>query len=136
MKKLMGITYSNSAFNISLFILRVCAGLLMLISHGYVKLTTFNTLSPKFVNLFGMGSTISLGLSTFAEFFCSLFVVLGLFTRLACIPLLINMAVAITVVHKSDVLQTAEKASLFFLIFLTILILGPGKISVDGMIKK
>lgn len=135
MKKLMSISYSASAFNLALFLLRVGAGLLILISHGYVKLTKFDTMKSEFTNFLGMGSTVSLSLSIFAELFCAAFVILGLFTRLASIPLVINMAVAVIVGHNYDVLKTGEKASLFFLIFLLILLVGPGRFSVDGLRK-
>jgi putative oxidoreductase len=61
---------------------------------------------------------------------------LGLFTRLATIPLMIDMFVAVYKGHHSDILGDGEHPALFFLIFLTILILGPGRISIDGMINK
>ena len=136
MKKLMSIGYTSGAFNIALFVLRVGAALLVLFGHGYKKLLNFDTVAPKFMNFLGMGSSVSLGLCIFAEVFCSILVILGLFTRLACIPLVINMAIAVSLAHKYDFLQTGEKASMFFLIFLTILFVGPGRISVDGMLKK
>ena len=135
MKKLMSIGYSDTAFNLALFVLRVGGGLLILVAHGYVKFEGFNRIAPKFVNFLGMGSNVSLSLSIFAELFCAIFVILGLFTRLACIPLVINMAIAVGVGHNYDVFKTAEKAALFFLIFFTILLVGPGKYSVDGMRK-
>ena len=61
---------------------------------------------------------------------------LGLFTRLAAIPLIIDVSVAVVKGHKMDILGEGEHAALFVLIFIIILILGPGKISVDGMITK
>jgi putative oxidoreductase len=135
MKKLFSIGYTTSAFNIALFILRVGAGILM-IHHGYDKLVHFETYVPKFINFMGLGANVSLSLVIFAEFFCSIFLMLGLFSRLATIPLMIDMFVAVTKAHHSDILGDGEHASLFFLIFLTILIIGPGRISVDGMINK
>ncbi|MBO9571278.1 MAG: DoxX family protein [Chitinophagaceae bacterium] len=135
MKKLLSIKYSASAFNTALFILRVGAGVL-LAAHGYDKLIHFQQFSSKFINFMGIGQSASLSLAIFAEFFCSIFVILGLFTRIAAIPILINMAVAIGKAHNYDFFGDAEKPTLFFLIFLTILIVGPGKASVDGMINK
>lgn len=135
MKKLLNISYSASAFNIALLILRVGAGVL-LAAHGYQKLINFQDMSSHFVNFLGLGSTISLSLTIFAEFFCSIFVILGLFTRLAAIPIVINMAVAVGKGHNYDFFGKAEAASLFFLVFLTILLIGPGKASIDGAINK
>lgn len=132
----MSIGYTTPAFNIALFVLRVGSGLLVLFAHGYNKFVKFETVAPKFMNFLGIGRSLSLSLCIFAEVVCALFVILGLFTRLACIPLVINFAVALAFAHKYDFLHNGEKASLFFLIFLAILFVGPGRISVDGMLKK
>jgi putative oxidoreductase len=135
MKKLMGIGYTTSAFNIALFILRVGGGILM-VHHGYDKLIHFQNYSEHFVQFLGLNSSITLSLVIFAEFFCSIFLIMGLFTRLAAIPLVIDGAMIVAKGHDMDILGKGEHGALFFLIFLTVLILGPGKISIDGMINK
>jgi putative oxidoreductase len=135
MKKLLSISYSTSAFNIALLILRVGAGVL-LAAHGYDKLIHFQQYAGQFVNFLGIGQTTSLSLTIFAEFFCSIFVILGLFTRIAAIPIIINMAVAVGKGHNYDFFGKGEPASLFFLIFLAILLVGPGKASIDGAMNK
>jgi putative oxidoreductase len=135
MKKLLSTGYSAYAFNLALFILRVGAGLLM-IHHGYDKLVNFKQYAANFMHFLGMNSNFSLALVVFAEFFCSIFVILGLFTRFACVFLLISTFVAVSQAHNYDILGKGEHASLFFIIYFTILIIGPGKISVDGMMNK
>lgn len=135
MKRLLSIKYSASAFNTAIFILRVGAGILMAV-HGYDKLVHFKQYSNQFINFMGLGQTTSLALTVFSEFFCSIFVILGLFTRLAVIPILIGMIVAIYKAHNLDIFGEAEHPALFFLIFLTILFVGPGRVSVDGMVNK
>ena len=135
MKKLLSIRYSTSAFNLALLILRVGTGILMM-NHGHDKLLNFEKYSSQFMNFLGMSGTVSLALVVFAEFFCSIFLVLGLFTRLAVIPLIIDMSVAVLKAHNVEVFGEGELPSLFFLVFVTILLIGPGKISVDGMINK
>ena len=135
MKKLLSIRYTTSAFTLAMLILRVGAGILMM-NHGYDKLVNFEKYSSQFMNFLGMSCTVSLALVIFAEFFCSIFLVLGLFTRLAVIPLIIDVSVAVLKAHNVDIFGEGELPSLFFLIFVTILLIGPGKISVDGMINK
>jgi putative oxidoreductase len=135
MKKLFGTGYSTNAFNIAMFVLRIGAGILM-IHHGYDKLVHYQDYAPKFLNFLGLGGYVSLSLVIFAEFFCSIFLMLGLFTRLVTIPLMIDTFVAVYKGHNSDVLGDGEHAALFFLIYLVIFILGPGRISIDGMINK
>ncbi len=77
-----------------------------------------------------------MSLLVFAEFFCSLFIILGLFTRFAAIPLIIAMSVAVFAAHHGKFATEGQMASLFLGAFLVILIVGPGKASVDGMISK
>src|SRR6185312_8043210 len=98
MKKILSTKYSAGAFNFAMLVLRVGLGVLML-SHGYSKLIHFNGMRGNFINFLGMGSTLSLSLDIFAEFFCSVFLILGLFTRLAIIPILIAMSVALFKAH-------------------------------------
>ncbi len=135
MKKLLSISCSDWAFNLAMLILRVTSGVLM-IPHGYTKLVQFPEKHSTFMNFLGMGSTISLSLVIFAEFFCSMFIVLGLFTRLAAIPLVISMSVALFKVSHGDIFNDGLHAGLFLLCFLVILLCGPGKVSIDGLINK
>lgn len=135
MKKLLSTKYSTGAFNTAMLLLRIGLGVLIM-HHGYGKLMHFSEYSTKFMNFLGLGSTISLSLVVFAEFFCGMFIVLGLFTRFAAIPLIIAMSVAIFKAHHADFFGDGEAATLFVTGFLALLFVGPGKISVDSMIGK
>jgi putative oxidoreductase len=133
--KLLSTKYSNGAFNLAMLILRVgFAGLM--IPHGYDKLTQFAVYRKDFINFLGTGNSVSLALTIFAEFFCACLVFLGLFTRLAAIPLVIAMTVALVEAHKGRIFSEGEHAALYIIGFLGIMILGPGKISVDGAMGK
>ncbi|HMK04413.1 MAG TPA: DoxX family protein [Ferruginibacter sp.] len=135
MRKLFSAKYSAGAVSAAMLILRFGVGILML-NHGYQKLINFSELEPKFINFMGMGTTVSLALLVFAEFFCSIFLILGLFTRLATIPLIIATCVMIFKAHNGDVLGEAQIPTLFLIGYLVLLFVGPGKASVDGMIGK
>ena len=135
MKRLFSIKYSDNGISFATLILRLALGGLM-IPHGYSKLMNFAAMSSKFSDPFHIGHSTSLSLTIFAEFFCAVFIVLGLFTRLACIPLIINMAVAVFYAHKGDVFDTGEKATLFLVAFIALLFTGPGKVSMDRFIGK
>ncbi len=135
MRRIISTKYTPGAFNFAMLVLRLSLGVLML-SHGYHKLIHFNTMSGSFLNLFGLGSTLSLTLDIFAEFFCSIFLILGLFTRLAIIPILIAMTVALFKAHHGDIFGAGERAAIYLACSITILFCGPGRISLDGMIGK
>ncbi len=135
MKKLLSVKYSPGAFNAAMLILRTGAGVLML-SHGYDKLIHFNEKHNQFMSFMGMSSTVSYTLVVFAEFFCSVLLIMGLFTRLATIPLIIAMSVALIKAHGGDFWGDGEHAALYLCTYLVLLFTGPGRISIDGMINK
>ncbi|MFN4007651.1 MAG: DoxX family protein [Chitinophagaceae bacterium] len=135
MKKLLSIRYSEWAFNVALLSLRLVFGIVMMVDHGIPKMMKFADLQSKFYDFLGLGSKWSLMLVIFSEVFCSLFLALGLFTRFALIPLVITMLVAYFVVHASDALPDKEPSLLYLTVYFAVLLVGPGKISVDGMIK-
>jgi putative oxidoreductase len=135
MKKLLSTKYSAGAFSAAMLLLRFGAGILIM-SHGYDKLIHFNTMRHVFTNFLGLGSTVSLALDIFAELFCALFLVLGLFTRLMAIPLIIAMSVALFKAHHAEVFGKGELSALYLTCFIVIFLLGPGRVSVDGMVGK
>jgi putative oxidoreductase len=135
MKKLLSINYSPLGFNISMLLLRIGSGALML-QHGYDKLVKFGAMKEKFMSFMGMGSTVSLSLLIFAEFFCSMFIIMGLFTRFTVIPLIIAMCVALFKAHNGDFWGDGEHAALYLASFAAIFICGPGKVSIDGLMNK
>lgn len=136
MKRILSINYSSAAFNFSMLFLRVVFGILMISKHGYSKMIKFEELHTRFYNFLGMGSTFSLVLIIFAEVICSAFIILGLFTRIAVIPLIIAMLVVIFGANADKALIESELALLFLGAYVTLLLCGPGKISIDGMINK
>jgi len=124
-----------SASDLGLLILRLGTSLPM-INHGFGKLTSFADLSGKFPDPLGVGTTASLGLTVFAEFFCAVAVALGLFTRLTVIPLITTMLVAAFVINADAPWSDKELAVLFLVPFVTILFTGPGRISLDKMFSR
>lgn len=135
MRKLFSTSYSAGAFNTAMLVLRLGLGILM-IYHGYDKLVHFGAKQDTFMNFMGIGKSMSLALVVFAEFFCSLFLILGLFTRLATIPLIITMCVALLKAHNAEVFGDGQMAALYLAGYVALFLTGPGKISVDGMIGK
>ena len=121
---------------IGLLVLRIGFGGLMAFQHGWSKLTGFSAMAESFPDPLGVGHMASLALVVGAEFFCALLLVAGLLTRVAAIPLIINMAVAVFMIHGADPLEKKELALLYLIPYVTIFLCGPGAISIDGLIRK
>lgn len=137
--------------SVGLLILRLVMGG-YLITHGWGKLQTLLAGDfDKFADPIGIGSGASLVLVVVAEVFCSAFVMLGLLTRFAAVPVVIAMAVAAIAVHGSDPWTmgggaalfnageaehwgSKEPALLYLSAFLTLVFTGAGKISIDALI--
>ena len=135
MKKLLSVSYREWAFNLAMFILRICAGVLI-IPYGYDKLIHFAEKKYSFTNFMGIGSPLSLSLVIFAEFFCGMFIILGLFTRLAVIPLIIVMSVVVFKINHGHIFGKDEVPAFFLACFLAVFLCGPGRASADGFINK
>lgn len=135
MKRLISTHYSSFAFNLATFVLRATLGVLM-VPHGYNKLVHFAEKQKEFMNFLGIGPTTSLVLVVFAEFFCAIFLVMGLFTRVTAAILAIVMAVAVFKAHNGEVFGDGEMGMLFLGGFISILLLGGGKASLDGLLSK
>src|ERR1700748_1746352 len=105
MKRFLSTSYSENSFNLATLLLRLTFGALICVDHGLSKLTHYSTMSGAFPDPLHVGHKISLALVIFAEVFCALLLVLGLFTRFAALVLVINLAVAAFMVHSGQPLS-------------------------------
>jgi putative oxidoreductase len=121
--------------SLGLLVLRVGVGAMMAAGHGWDKLLTFGARSGSFPDPLGVGSELSLALAVFAELLCSIFLVLGLATRFAAVPVLITMLTAAFFIHGDDPWAKKELALLYAVPFLTLLLAGGGRYSVDALLS-
>ncbi|MDV6236708.1 DoxX family protein [Leptospira ellisii] len=108
----------------------------MFVYHGSPKLFAFEQITAVFPDLIGIGVKTSLALVVFAEFFCGIFVAIGLLTRLTVIPISITMAVAFFLAHANDPFQVKILPLVYLLLSSVIFSLGSGRYSVDRFLFK
>ena len=108
----------------------------MFLSHGIAKLHTYGEAPCTFPDPIGLGSTLSLWLVLFAEILCSIGFVLGALFRLCLIPMIFTMCIALFVIHAGDPLDVKELSLMYLAIFALLFITGPGKFSIDGILKR
>lgn len=130
-----GTSVSNVDF--TSLILRVAAGSFMIYGHGASKFSKFfSDEAIEFIDPFGISATATLGLVIFAEVICAVLVIFGLMTRWALIPLILTMLYAVFVAHGDDPFRQKEMGLLYFFIFVALMLLGPGKYSLDRMLRR
>ena len=134
LKKIFYVGDSSLLISEGLLVLRLVVGGFMM-SHGLGKLKMLMAGGEiQFLDPIGIGVELSLFLAVFAEFYASILIILGLGTRLAAFPLLFTMFVAGVIVHAADPFNVKEMALLYGSIYLTLMLTGPGKISLDHLI--
>ncbi|AZA98376.1 DoxX family protein [Chryseobacterium joostei] len=135
----MNYNNSNSSSipkDIILLAVRVFVGFAML-SHGYPKLQMLLAGGKiEFFDFMGLGPQISLILTVIAEFACSILLILGLFTRISLGFLIFTMVIAGFVVHGADPFEKREMSLIYLSVYLLLMIIGAGKVSVDHMIER
>lgn len=133
MKKIFKITETSNNIDIALLIGRVAIGLLMLV-HGIPKIAGLSENPVQFVDFMGLGAGLSLGLAVFAEVFCSVLLLFGLGTRLAVIPLITTMLIAVFIVHGNGPFIKQEMGLHYLLVYVMLFFTGSGRYSLDRLI--
>jgi putative oxidoreductase len=135
MKKIFSVSYNYSLVSFWLLLLRLAIGITML-THGYPKLQKLTSGAPiEFADPFGIGATPSFVLVVFAEFFCSILLMLGAVTRIAVLFPIVTMLVVLFYATAGKSFMQKELPLLYLLIYLTILVIGAGKYSIDHLVS-
>jgi putative oxidoreductase len=110
-----------------LLFLRLTGSLLLMYVHGLPKLLHYSVELTKIEDPFGLGGVPTLAMAIFAEVVCPIAIILGIFTRLACLPILAVLAVAMFIVHPEWSIADGQFGWMLIIIFGTIFIAGPGR---------
>ncbi|QJI37222.1 MULTISPECIES: DoxX family protein [unclassified Pseudomonas] len=116
------------ARDFGLLFLRVSGGLFLLWVHGLPKLLDYGEQLKVIEDPFHVGASVTLLLAIFAEVLCPLLIVAGVLVRLACLPILAVLLVALLVVHPEWSLFEGQFGWLLLILFTSILIAGPGRL--------
>jgi putative oxidoreductase len=107
---------------------------------GIAKVHNLEGFTQRFVGWGIPHPAFSAALSAWTELLGGLLLMLGLFTRLVTIPMIINMIVAVTLVVSSNLMGLDDYVEadevVYTLIFFWFLIAGPGKISLDTLVAR
>lgn len=127
-------TFRGNGVSLLILLMRLFFGILFF-THGLHKMINFNLLVDSYPDVLGFGSYMTLMVTIFCEFCCSLFLIAGLLIRIMTIPMIIAMGVAFFDVHDA-MMPEGELALIYFVMFIILFIVGPGKYSLDFLIDK
>ena len=125
-------TLENNAQDLGLLFLRISAAVFLLIVHGLPKLLNFQAQLSLIEDPFHMGASLTLILAIFAEVVCPIFIAVGLFVRLSCLPIIVVLLVALLVVHPQWSLEEGQFGWLLLIIFTTVFMAGPGRLALNA----
>ncbi len=123
--------FTKNYNDLALAILRIGTSAMML-THGIPKIERMFADTIEFPDPLGIGAPTSLTLVLIGEVIAPVFVIFGFRTKLAAIFPIATMLVAFFFVHLNDPIARQEKALLFLMAYIVILLAGPGKYSIDG----
>jgi len=119
------------ARDLGLLFLRASGGLFLLWVHGLPKLLDYGEQLKVIEDPFHLGANVTLLLAIFAEVLCPLLIIAGVLVRLACLPILSVLLIAMLVVHPEWTLLEGQFGWLLLIIFTSILIAGPGRLALN-----
>ena len=120
--------------SIGLLVLRLGMAGLLLLGHGWDKVTHLAARARSFPDPLHIGGPASFGLVVFAETACALFVALGLFTRAALIPIILFLCVAFFLYLGHEPFSQKELAIVYLVPFIALFLTGPGRFALDSWI--
>lgn len=118
----------SSHQDLGLLFLRGSGALFLLWVHGLPKLLNYSEQLKQIEDPFHLGAHATLLLAIFAEVLCPLLIIAGVLVRLACLPILAVLLIAMVVVHPEWTLLEGQFGWLLLIMFTTLLISGPGRL--------
>ena len=126
--------FRGKGVSLLILVVRVVFGVLFF-THGLDKMMNFTELVNVYPSVLGFGSYMTLMVTIFCEFCCSLFLIAGLLVRLMTVPMIIAMGVAFFDIHDA-ILPEGELALIYFIVFIILFLTGPGRYSIDFLIDR
>lgn len=123
---------SDRWFDSAILFMRIFIGAMML-THGIGKIQNYNAIVNSFPDPLGIGSAASFTLITLIEVGCSVLIIMGLFTRLATLPLIFGMYVATFIAFPEKTFAEGELSFVYMGIYIMLLVSGGGRYALDAL---
>jgi putative oxidoreductase len=135
-RRITAVFPSATTYNVAILCFRIMVSLELMLVHGLKKVGV-GVASPEVVpNPFGLPEAINQTTAIAANLVFPVFVIAGVLTRVAVIPILAVTLSGYFVVHWNDSPLEKDMPFMYSVSYLLILIIGAGKYSVDYWINK
>ena len=111
--------------------LRASASALLFLANGWPKVVGYSQELQHIDDPLGIGRAPTLWMALLAEVACPVAVALGWMTRLACLPIIVLLAVAMVWVHPDWNIVQGQFGWLYLIVFSTLVMTGPGRWSLQ-----
>ena len=135
-QKSIATKYSDIRMGAGLLFLRVFAAIALLRTHGLPKLLDIEGTMAHIPDPMGLGQTFSAYYAIFANVLCAILVMFGLFTRWAAFAIISITLSGLLIVHAADPAKVQDTPLMYSIVFITLVVLGSGKYSVDALLEK
>jgi len=129
-------SYAESRLGWGLLFLRVFGAFALLRTHGWPKLMDLEGTMTHIPDPMGLGQAFSAYYAIFANVFCAFLIMLGLFTRWASFAVITITLSGLFMVHANDPAKVQDTPLIYSIVFITLIILGPGKYALDAQLEK
>lgn len=116
--------------DLGLLFMRISGSLLVLYVHGLPKILHWQSELQMIDDPLHLGKTLTLLCAIFAEVVCPLAIIVGVFTRLACLPFMSLLLVALFGVHGDWTIEQGQFGWLLLIVFGGIALCGPGRYAI------
>lgn len=123
-------------FHGSMLLFRLAVSLELMLVHGLKKVGVGVAMAEVVPNPLHLPEAVNQYFALGANLVAPIFIILGLFTRLAILPVLAVTLTGYFVLHLHDALLVKDVPFMYSIVYLLILVLGPGKYSIDYFIHK
>jgi len=126
----------ETRLDLGLLFLRLGGAGLLVAVHGLPKALHVRQQLGLIEDPLHLGAWPTLGFAVFAEVLCPLLIALGWATRLACLPILGLLLIALLVVHTQWSLEEGQFGWLLLVLFGTLAFTGPGRYSLEALLAR
>lgn len=134
--KITSIYPAAKVFHWSLLVFRVLISVELMIAHGLKKIGIGGEQAEQVPNPLHLPVSFNQLFAVSANLFFPILIIIGLFTRLAIVPILAVTLIGYFVVHWNDSTLVKDLPFMYSVSFLLLFVLGPGKYSADYFINK